>query len=205
MAKWLSTFLVLVWIFPGSCPAQNWDVELLDRINPQYPTSTFWAQTSHSAYWVPAVATVGTLAYGILKKDKQAKLNGVELILSIGASAAICQSIKWAVGRTRPGDAYPNLIYPDTPNHDNQSFPSGHTSFVFATATTLSLQYKKWYVTVPAFAWAGSVGYSRMYLGKHYPSDVFGGIVVGAGSACLSHWLSKKLFYPKPKKTEALD
>jgi undecaprenyl-diphosphatase len=33
-----------------------------------------------------------------------------------------------------------------------------------------------------------------MYEGKHYPSDVLAGAVLGAGSALLSHWLSKKLF-----------
>jgi membrane-associated phospholipid phosphatase len=52
------------------------------------------------------------------------------------------------------------------------SFPSQHTSFAFATATALSLQYRKWWVVVPAYTWAAMVGYSRLYLGQHYPSDV---------------------------------
>lgn len=204
MIKRLSTLLLLVWL-PMQSQAQNWDVELLDDINPQYPNSVFWTQTSHSAYWVPAVTSLGMLSYGLIKKDKQVKINAAELILNIGVSTIITQALKRSIGRTRPADEYPDLIYPDQPNHDNQSFPSGHTSLAFATATTLSLEYKKWYVALPAFAWAGSVGYSRMYLGKHYPTDVIGGIAVGVGSAYLSHWLSKKLFYPTPNKSEVLE
>lgn len=204
MIKRLFSFLLLVWL-PTVGQGQNWDVELLDDINPQYPTSVFWTQTSHSAYWVPAVTSLGMLSYGLIKKDRQVKINAAELMLNIGLSTIITQVMKRSIGRTRPADKYPELIYPDNPNHDNQSFPSGHTSLAFATATTLTLEYKKWYVAVPAFAWAGSVGYSRMYLGKHYPTDIIGGIVVGMGSGYLSHWLSKKLFYPKPSKVEATE
>jgi undecaprenyl-diphosphatase len=65
----------------------------------------------------------------------------------------------------------------------------------------MSIQYKKWYVVVPAFAWAGSVGYSRLYLGEHYPTDVFAGAAIGIGSAYLSEWLNKKLFPQTPKGT----
>ena len=67
----------------------------------------------------------------------------------------------------------------------------------FATATSLSLTYPKWYIIVPAYSWAGAVGYSRMHLGVHYPSDVFIGALVGAGSAWLTHAMNKKLLKVK--------
>jgi membrane-associated phospholipid phosphatase len=74
--------------------------------------------------------------------------------------------------------------------------PSAHTSSAFATATSLSLAFPKWYVVVPSFVWASSVGYSRMHLGVHYPSDVLVGALVGSGSAFLTQkanqWLNKK-------------
>jgi undecaprenyl-diphosphatase len=86
---------------------------------------------------------------------------------------------------------------------NSPSFPSGHTSVAFSTATSLYLAYPKWYVAVPAFTYAASVGYSRMYLGVHYPSDVLAGAVIGAGSAWLMYKANKWLFKKKPK-TELL-
>ena len=73
------------------------------------------------------------------------------------------------------------------------SFPSGHTSGAFASATSVSLAYPKWYIIAPSFAWAGSVAYSRMHLGVHYPSDVLAGAIIGSGSAYISFKINQKL------------
>ena len=107
------------------------------------------------------------------------------MVGAIGINAVITFSLKYSINRTRPYITYPN-INPYNLQSD-PSFPSGHTSYAFATATTLSLQYKKWYVSLPAFCWAGTVGISRMYLGEHYPTDVLAGALCGAGSAWLSY------------------
>ncbi len=111
---------------------------------------------------------------------------------SIAISAIIAESLKKSIDRQRLYQKYPG-IYPYK-IEDGESFPSGHTTIAFATATTLSLQYKKWYVVVPAYAWAAGCGFSRLYLGEHYTTDVIGGAVIGTGSAFLSHWLTKKIF-----------
>ncbi|WP_256604704.1 phosphatase PAP2 family protein [Sphingobacterium multivorum] len=71
------------------------------------------------------------------------------------------------------------------------SFPSGHTSSAFATASALSRAYSKWYVVAPSLLWASSVGYSRMYLGVHFPSDVLTGAVLGTGAAFALDGLKK--------------
>lgn len=175
------------------CFAQNLDVDILKGINPRYPKSLYWRNTSNSAYYAAGAASFGTLIYGFISNDATAKHNAVETFINLGASVLVTNIIKVGVNRTRPADRYPDLIFVNSPTH-NQSFPSGHTSLAFATATTLSMQYNKWYVTVPAFAWATSVGYSRMYLGKHYPTDVLAGAAVGIGTAYVGHWFNKKLF-----------
>jgi undecaprenyl-diphosphatase len=64
----------------------------------------------------------------------------------------------------------------------------------------LTIAYPKWYVAVPAYAWAATVGYSRMYLGVHYPSDVFVGAVIGTGSAFLMHKANQWLFKKKERR-----
>ena len=68
------------------------------------------------------------------------------------------------------------------------------TVFAFATATSIALIEKKWYFTLPAFVWAFGVGYSRLHLGVHYPSDVVCGALIGTGTSILMHHLSQKLF-----------
>ncbi|MGN8068454.1 phosphatase PAP2 family protein [Mucilaginibacter sp. SG564] len=202
MIKNKKFFLFLIWLFvfinTGRSLAQNLDVNILKSINPRYPTSQYWRGTSNSAYYVAGAASFGTLIYGLASDNATVKHNAVETLISLGANVLVTDLIKISVNRTRPADRYPDLIFVNTPTH-NQSFPSGHTSLAFATATTLSMQYKKWYVTVPAYVWASSVAYSRMYLGKHYPTDVLAGAAVGIGTAYAGHWFNQKLFQQRQK------
>lgn len=100
-------------------------------------------------------------------------------------------ALKYSVNRERPFVTYPDIIK-KTDTH-SPSFPSGHTSNAFATATSLSLAYPKLYIIFPSFAYAGTVAYSRMHLGVHYPSDVAAGAVIGAGCAYLTHKVNKLL------------
>ncbi len=60
-------------------------------------------------------------------------------------------------------------------------FFSSHATNTFAVAMLLFLLFSKESILfrVSFFVWAGLVSYSRMYLGVHYPSDIFVGIVVG--------------------------
>jgi membrane-associated phospholipid phosphatase len=178
-----------------NCFAQNWDVDILKSINPEHPNSMYWQNTSKSAFYFTGAAAFGQLIYGFAGNNERVKQNATELLISVGVSTLFSDVMKAGFHRERPGDRYPGMIFPSSPVHDG-SFPSGHSTLAFNTATTLALDYPKWYVVVPAFFWAGSVGYSRLYLGKHYPSDVLGGAAVGIGSAYISHWLNKAIFKP---------
>ena len=59
------------------------------------------------------------------------------------------------------------------------SFPSGHTSSSFAAGVVLYLMLPKKY-GIPAMILAFLLGISRLYVGVHYPTDVIGGMVMGA-------------------------
>ena len=176
--------------------AQNDDIDLLKSINVDRNQSldgTF-KFISNSLEPLAVAAPVSVLAAGFIKNDKNLKIKGLEMTASLVATTIITLSLKKIINRDRPYITYPfiqNQIVENDP-----SFPSGHTSVAFSTAMSLSLQFPKWYVIAPSFLWASSVGYSRMHLGVHYPSDVLAGAVIGAGSAFLCHklnkWIQKK-------------
>jgi membrane-associated phospholipid phosphatase len=187
----LVAFQLLVII--NRLPAQGWDLRILEAINPRYPTSQYWQYTSASAYVFSGVATVAPFVYGLASGDSDAQHRSYQVMIAMGLDIIAQEGLKVTFNRERPGDEYPNLVFPISHAH-GKSFPSGHTSLAFSTAAELTIQYKKWYIAVPAYLWAGSVGYSRLYLGKHYPSDVLGGAATGIATAYLSTWLNHKWF-----------
>jgi len=173
--------------------AQNWDIHLLDNINPDQPKSGVWTAATSSAYPVSGALPAGLLLVGYIDKNKKLQEEGWQAAGALAINLVVTEGLKLTINRERPYEKYA-FIHPYDGSEFGKSFPSGHVSMAFATATTLTLESKKWYVIVPAYLWATGVGYSRLYLGEHYPTDVIAGAAVGAGSALLSHWLSKKIF-----------
>jgi undecaprenyl-diphosphatase len=179
-------------LFYRSSYAQNWDIDLLRKINPHDPNSILMRGLSSTSYPICVVTPATLLAIGFIKKEQQFKYKSWRSAGALAIDVALTAALKYSINRDRPAEKYPNEVFPYT-NETDPSFPSTHTSVAFATATTLTLEFKKWYVVVPAYLWAAGVGYSRLYLGEHYPTDVIGGAFVGAGSAFLSKWLTKKI------------
>ncbi len=190
-----NTLLFLLFNIASASPilSQNLDVRILKSINPDNPNSVYWERTSQSAYWIAGGITVGSYLYGLTTKNETAKQNGIEALITLGINRVMTTVFKELTDRRRPYEKYPADIQVLSYS-SSSSFPSGHASLAFATATSISLEYRKWYIVAPTFLWAGSVAYSRIYLGQHYPSDVLAGAVVGIAGAYASHWLNKKLF-----------
>lgn len=183
--------LLLAFIFPVSLPLhlkaqsklQQWDDQILiDLAESRTPEKTgFFLFISNHNDWVNIGVPVGLLAGGIIGNDKQMRQNALYVASSSAVNALATMLIKKIVKRPRPFLANVKIRAVYQPSH--YSFPSGHTSTAFTTATALSQAYPKWYVVVPSYLWAGSVGFSRLYLGVHYPTDVAAGAVLGAGTA----------------------
>ena len=60
------------------------------------------------------------------------------------------------------------------------SFVSSHAANTFATATFISLIFKRRWLWLVMFVWATFISYTRIYLGLHYPGDILGGAAFGA-------------------------
>jgi membrane-associated phospholipid phosphatase len=138
---------------------------------------------------VNVAVPAGVLTAGIIDNDKGTRQNALYIASSSAVDFILNTVIKKLVKRPRPflGKVKINAVYQPS----NYSFPSGHASSSFTTATALSQVYSKWYVIAPAYLWAGSISYSRMYLGVHYPTDVAAGAVLGSATA-----LSMKFMQP---------
>ncbi len=180
--------------------AQNWDINLLKSINPSQPDNQFWKSVTSTAKPLAVAAPISMFAVSLINKDKQLRANAYKMAGSLLITAVLTEGIKRTLNRDRPFVTYPQEVFPNTIDETGKSMPSGHTAFAFTTATSLFTAYPKWYVGLPLYAWATSVGYSRLYLGQHYPSDVLLGAVVGTGSALASNWLYKKMTHKKSKQ-----
>lgn len=189
--------LLLCFLFISSrLPSQNIDIDILRSINlnrPQQFDNTFIFITN-TATPVSIAAPITFICIGLFTQNKDLINNGLEIGASLITSSLITTSLKYIVNRPRPFVTYPDIE--KLTAADSPSFPSGHTSSAFATATSLSLIYPKWYIIASSYTWACAVAYSRMYLGVHYPSDVLAGAIIGSGSAFLCYkaneWLRKK-------------
>ncbi|QRQ62662.1 phosphatase PAP2 family protein [Sphingobacterium multivorum] len=172
-------------------PASTLDIRILEsiaetRTAPQ--TQTFKVLSDINNY-IQIAVPVGLLVAGAVNDDKAMRQNALYVASSTAVTALVNVGLKHIFKRSRPFKKYPNFISVRTAG--GYSFPSGHTSSAFATASALSRAYSKWYVVAPSLLWASSVGYSRMYLGVHFPSDVLTGAVLGTGAAFALDGLKK--------------
>ena len=195
----IKKILLLLLLLPSlTIYSQNIDIRLLRQINGHrnvHLDGTFKAITN-SVGPISIAAPMIVFGTGLIEKDKTLQEKGIMMGASFFVAAVVSTSMKYAFNRDRPFVTYP---YPDiqkVTSGGSPSFPSGHTSDAFATATSLSLAFPKWYVIAPSYVYASAVGYSRMDLGVHYPSDVLAGAIIGAGSAYLSYkaqkWINHK-------------
>ena len=111
-------------------------------------------------------------------------------------------ALKYIIAEPRPFLTLSNvdLLAPES---EIYSFPSGHTASSFAVATVIGLKYsfmvknKKYKLIYPLLAFAALIGFSRVYIGVHYPLDVAFGAIIGVICALLVLKSEDKIFLNK--------
>lgn len=114
---------------------------------------------------------------------------GFQLLIAFLLSGLIAQCMKAYFAMPRPFEILGSGSYPyfleGITNKGWKSFPSGHTTTIFSITTTLAFLFRKSWIQVCLLALASLIGYSRIYLGCHFLSDVLVGAVVGILSSFL--------------------
>ncbi|MCC7356935.1 phosphatase PAP2 family protein [Candidatus Uhrbacteria bacterium] len=156
------------------------------------------ALSSSVATWI----AIGAARYLILSllfffpvlwnRGKQGKHILSEVVWSGGGALLLTAGISRIVTRLRPfsveGSGISNLI----PEPFNSSFPSSHTSVSFAIAAIL-LSFDRSLGTI-AFGIAGVIAIGRIAVGVHYPSDIFGGMMIAAVVFFLVKFMHKQIW-----------
>jgi membrane-associated phospholipid phosphatase len=201
MRNFFCAFLILPAF--GCASGQNIDIRVLRSVynNESVFKNKFFKLDAQGVVVFNLAVPAGIFASGLINRDQLSQRDGLFVAGAFVLSAAATQSLKAIIKRARPFETYPQY-FADRYDGGGYSFPSGHVSAAFCTATSLSIYFPKWYVITPAYLWAASVGWARMYQGVHYPSDVLAGAVVGAGSAwagqMIQKYVDKKHLHKQP-------
>jgi len=152
-------------------------------------------QNSFFDFLMPIITNLGALPtvlaicliiliYGIMKKNKRIIHLAIIGLIGLAFTDSIISAIKIIVAEPRP---FVNLnnVHLLVGENDSFSFPSGHSGNIFAIATVLGLSWsfkiknnsiKLVWLLIPM---ATVVGFSRIYVGVHYPFDVLVGSIIG--------------------------
>jgi undecaprenyl-diphosphatase len=183
-------------------PAESFDLTLRDTLHAwASPQLTFamrgFTILGSETFLVP----LGLLLVWRFIADGRRTAAAFLVVASLGGEAWD-QGLKLFFRRARP-EAFFGISQPDT-----YSFPSGHSmaSFCFygalaliAIAQTRS-PLRRWAIGLGVVALALMVGFSRIYLGVHYPTDVLGGYLAGIAWLALICGTGHRIFWPVDRR-----
>jgi membrane-associated phospholipid phosphatase len=120
------------------------------------------------------------------------------VFISFASSGIVAQVLKHFISEARPAIFLEKTNYPyfieNVTLHNFHSFPSGHTTSIFALVSILAFATKEKKYAIPLVLLGALVGYSRMYLGQHFMVDVTVGSLIGILFSIIS-WMGFQSFY----------
>lgn len=146
---------------------------------------------SEKLFWIPLYLLFLYLlfrSYGV--KGVLLSLLAVAVLITLTDQTSV-QLFKFQFERLRPCKAFEDLINNPVACGGPFGFVSSHAANFFGLVTFLffSLRHRYPRIGLFLFPWAALIGYSRIYLGKHYPADVVGGAILGILIGYLVHRL----------------
>ncbi|WP_018123821.1 phosphatase PAP2 family protein [Desulfovibrio oxyclinae] len=114
----------------------------------------------------------------------------VYIIVQLLIALITVRFLKMTIGRPRPGEGM--FFDPLTSSGANHSLPSGHTTEITGAAGALALFCGRHWLSLALGVGIALVGFSRIYLGMHHPSDVFFGWLLGSVSIVAIYTFSRK-------------
>jgi undecaprenyl-diphosphatase len=150
----------------------GWESPAMDRFMPALSQAA-----SHSKIWI-AMAAVMALAGG-----KKGRTTAIESLTAVGITSFLANLVaKRLFRRQRPTDQVPEAR--SLPIPTSSSMPSGHAASAAAFSRVAGAAYPS--LRIPLNALAAAIGFSRVYTGVHYPTDVTAGWLLGKGIGSLT-------------------
>jgi undecaprenyl-diphosphatase len=190
-------------------PVQQFDRDLFVRINSD------WSSPLADKI-LPAITDlhrnpyfIGLLALCLVVWVTRERMRALKWTVAIILSVALTDLFSYRVvkanfERARPPQANVQVIVRGE-KHTGNSFPSNHSANMFAVAMAVSGASPL--ASIPFFLAAFLIGYSRVYVGAHFPMDVLGGAAIGILIATLvrmtfSRWLKSGADFSREQNSD---
>ncbi|MBK6766363.1 MAG: phosphatase PAP2 family protein [bacterium] len=181
---------------------KKWNQSVFNMVNQVFTSSFFDAMMpvlSDRMFWIIPLS-VAWIVF-VIRAGKRGRIVALCCFIVVAATDQIASTVvKPMVQRVRPCNVIPqthyydedrgNWIYTDkyamTTYKSSFSFPSSHAANIAGQAVYWSYFYPQ--ASPVLIVAALAVGYSRIYLGYHYPSDVGAGYLIGVFIALVIAW-----------------
>ena len=139
---------------------------------------------------------IAVMLYILWNVDKN---KGFSICSSLLFSVAVMGTLKAIVRAPRPFQVLESIEGKRLATATGYSFPSGHTTTAASFYSALAFAFKKRKLSIFCAIMILLVGLSRLYLGVHWPIDVFGGLVLGISISLLAYEKFSLLYEDKKK------
>lgn len=171
-----------------------WDRELFLYLNSKHTPWLDPIMYLVSTYTAWALVCTSIIVFMVYRDRIWGQRAAVFMLLGVAINSITNNIIKILIMRPRPSNELDlqDIIHQlgDPDNH--YSFFSAHSSNSICLALFSTLYFKNKYYGIVIFAWAMTVAYSRIYVGRHYPIDIVCGILFGLLTGWFSDWLYQK-------------